>query len=81
MNEYKLIFFGWLSEQTGCRETNWKSDAGNCRDLLNELIAHYKLDDEKTRHFNVAINDDYASMDSAIHSGDLVVFIPPVAGG
>ncbi len=81
MNNYKLLFFGWLSEQTNCRETTWESNAQSCRQLLDELISHYSMDVERTRHFNVAVNDDYASMDTPLNNGDLVVFIPPVAGG
>ncbi len=81
MNNYKLLFFGWLSEQTRCRETTWESKANNCRDLLAELVSHYQMDEERTRHFNVAVNDEYASMETTLSNGDLVVFIPPVAGG
>jgi len=81
MNEYKLLFFGWLSEQTNCRETTWQSQADKPAALLAELVEHYNMDQDRTRHFNVAVNDEYADMDTALNSGDLVVFIPPVAGG
>ena len=81
MNQYKLLFFGWLSEQTGCRETLWDSDAADCQSLLQELNHHYKLDESRTQHFNVAVNDEYADMQTTLNTGDLVVFIPPVAGG
>jgi molybdopterin synthase sulfur carrier subunit len=81
MNQYKLLFFGWLSEQTGCKETSWESSASNCQSLLQELTEHYSLDTERTRHFNVAVNDEYSDMQTSLKNGDLVVFIPPVAGG
>lgn len=51
---------------------------------LSELYAQLKqqhgfeLDTEKVR---VAINDEFASWDDAINDGDIIAFIPPVAGG
>ena len=33
------------------------------------------------RQLRVAVNDDFAPLDSPLKEGDHVVFIPPVAGG
>lgn len=51
---------------------------------LSELYTQLKqqhgfeLDTSKVR---VAINDEFASWDDAINDGDIIAFIPPVAGG
>jgi molybdopterin converting factor subunit 1 len=50
--------------------TVWKGLAGDFPEL-----ARYE------RSISSAVNADYARMDSVVHDGDEVAFLPPVSGG
>ncbi len=53
---------------------------GDLSTLYGQLRAQYRFPLER-HSVHVAVNDEYASWDTVLRSGDRVVFIPPVSGG
>lgn len=49
--------------------------------ILRLIFSDRSEYERAAKHLRVAINADYAAMNEALHDGDDVVFIPPVAGG
>ena len=54
--------------------------ASSVRELYEELRAAHGLSFPAER-MRVAVNDEFGGWDSVVSDGDLLVFIPPVAGG
>lgn len=82
----KIVYFASLRRQLGIAEENVVPPAEII--TVEQLIAW--LAERSTLHrqvltaqarLMVAINQDYASMDSHIGAGDEVAFFPPVTGG
>jgi molybdopterin converting factor small subunit len=69
-----------LREQRGLSAETVQTGAATAGDLYRELAsAHgFTLGVERVR---VAINNEFASWDRPLAAHDIVVFIPPVAGG
>jgi len=76
----KILFFAVLREQAGRAELTVTTAAATPQALYAELRATLPLTLSETL-LRVAINGRYATLDAALHAGDQVVFIPPVAGG
>jgi molybdenum cofactor guanylyltransferase len=76
----KVQYYALLREQAGRSEEELVTTAGNPRELYEELKRRYpfSLAPEMLR---VAINADFGDWSQALHDGDSLVFIPPVAGG
>lgn len=76
----KVKYFASLKEKTGLPEEIINFDGESASDLYAFLKNKYHfplLSDS----LMVAINDEYVEMEEILNEGDLVVFIPPVAGG
>ncbi len=69
-------FFASLREQIGISETDIDA-ATTALDVWN-LCTEYR---DPPANLLVAINLDYASLDSPVSDGDEVAFFPPVTGG
>ena len=80
MKNIKLLYFAKLQEESGCESEVVITNAQTAANLFNEISSKYSfsLDSGQTQ---VAINEEFATMNSTIKDGDEVVFIPPVAGG
>jgi len=76
----RLEYFALLREQRGVGSEMIETAAATARDLYRELAATYGFTLEAER-VKVAINNEFASWDRVLASGDTIVFIPPVAGG
>lgn len=76
----KLRYFAILREQRGLSDEVLESTATTPRALYQDLAnTHpFTLPPERVQ---VAINDQFSSMDTELSDGDVVVFVPPVAGG
>ena len=75
----KLLFFAAHKRAAGLAETEIELEAGaTARDAANAAAVRYQL---QLQGSMVAVNDEYANPDTALHAGDTVAFIPPVAGG
>ncbi len=80
MKTVHIQYFAILREQRGVAEEELATEAATPAELYAELRARYgfSLPGDRVR---AAINDEFASASAALHSGDRIVFIPPVAGG
>ena len=78
--EIRVQYYALLREQAGRSEERLTTQARTPRELYAELAARhpFTLPPEMLR---VAINAEFADWTRALHAGDAVVFIPPVAGG
>lgn len=79
MPEVRVEYFAVLREHTGCAAEAVGTTAATAADLFVELDARYRF--PRFTSLKVAINDEFCDWNSRIADGDLVVFIPPVAGG
>ncbi|HEY4246817.1 MAG TPA: molybdopterin converting factor subunit 1 [Lacunisphaera sp.] len=73
-------FFAVLREQAGTSTIELSTAAATPAELYAELQTSHRLT-FRAELLKVAVNERYVPMDSPLHAGDQVVFIPPVAGG
>jgi len=71
-----LKYFASLREAKGCSEEVRETKAATPADLLREL--NFPIARE---HLRVAVNDEFTDWDKGLKDGDIVTFVPPVAGG
>lgn len=78
----RLLYFAVLRDIIGESATEVTLDEGTRpRDVWAGLrSAHPRLAGYEQPPLT-AVNESYASPDEALHDGDELVFIPPVAGG
>ena len=78
--EVRVSYFALLRDEAGCAEERVTTASTTAGELYAELRDRYgfSLPPERLR---VAVNAGFADWDTALAAGDLVVFIPPVAGG
>lgn len=79
MNSISIKYFASLREKAGI-EAEEMSFEGTYRELYDELARKhgFSLPHEMVQ---VAVNDEFASMNALVIQNSKVVFIPPVAGG
>ncbi|MBB5212383.1 molybdopterin synthase sulfur carrier subunit [Microbulbifer hydrolyticus] len=80
----KVLFFASLREQLGCDGLEVPADQfASVSELRSQLEG--KGDSWRTAlshaQLQVAVNQELASMDAAVHDGDEIAFFPPVTGG
>lgn len=80
MKSVKIQYFAILREQAQLNDESLRVDCGTYAELYNFLRDKhgFTLPPEMIQ---VAANDEFVLLDSQIHDGANVVFIPPVAGG
>ena len=83
VDEDKVVhirYFALLREERGVANESVRTRSQTARQLFDELSrAHnFSLGQER---LNVAVNEEFASWDTKLTNEDIVVFIPPVAGG
>ena len=80
MKRIHVQYFAVFRERRGLGEEIIEIDAATARDLYAHLAAQYSfpLPEHSVR---VSVNLSFTPMDTPVHDGDRVVFIPPVAGG
>jgi sulfur-carrier protein len=73
-------YFAILREQRGLGEERVSTNAATMAELYEELrrLHGFTLPSERLR---VAVNDEFQSWGASVRDGDILVFIPPVAGG
>jgi molybdopterin synthase sulfur carrier subunit len=76
----KIRYFASLRDARGLSAEHKTIAVANAHDLYCELQGAYKfrLDPSEVR---VAINGNFASMQTQLCQGDELAFIPPVSGG
>ncbi len=73
-------YFAILREQCGCDREDVATSAVTVADLYTELQQRHQLK-FTPNSLKVAVNDAFTDWTQPIVEGDLIVFIPPVAGG
>jgi molybdopterin converting factor subunit 1 len=78
----KALFFGRLRELVGHAEDSAEfADAGT----IEQLFALYTSRHPELAKYRSSVvasrNQEFASWDTPLHSGDEVAFLPPVSGG
>ena len=77
---YRVLYFGLLAERRGMAEETVESSATTPAALYRELDAAHRLG-LSTANFRVAVNDEFATWDGEIKSGDVIALLPPMSGG
>ncbi len=82
----KVLYFAWLKAKTGIAEETIEAPPGT--DTVGHLIELLKTRSpghaaafETLSVVRVAVNQDYAGLDTLVRPGDEVAFFPPVTGG
>ena len=75
-----IRYYAALREQRGLSYEEIDTDARTPEDLYAQLQArhHFTLPVDLLK---TAVNDEFAALDQLLRDGDVVTFIPPVAGG
>lgn len=80
--QVKLLYFAVLRDIIGKRESEVTLAEGTrARDVWQLLRSGHTGLARYEQPPMVAINETWASPDDALHDGDELAFIPPVAGG
>ncbi len=83
MNSTKSVriqYYALLREESGRSEERVSTSARTTLELYDELRSRYRFSLD-TNRLSVAINDEFATWEHSLNEDDVVVFIPPVAGG
>lgn len=74
--------FARLRDIVGSGELTREVDAdATVRTVWDALVAEFPAAASYERSLSVAVNADYARMNSRLADGDDVAFLPPVSGG
>jgi molybdopterin-guanine dinucleotide biosynthesis protein A len=76
----RVQYFAVLREQAGRSEEMLDTTAATAAELFTELQRRYPFQLTPAQ-LKVAINAEFSDWHTPLHSGDTIVFIPPVAGG
>lgn len=82
----KILYFAWLRTEIGMAEESASppatvETAGELVDWLAALSPRHAAAFEKRDSIRVAIDQDFAELDSALAGASEVAFFPPVTGG
>ncbi|AST90395.1 MULTISPECIES: molybdopterin converting factor subunit 1 [Sutcliffiella] len=75
----KVLLFSYLQEAAGAGQLEIDSEQLTVLQLKEKLNKEYEL--TNLQQVMVAINEEYATDEQIIASGDTVALIPPVSGG
>ncbi|MFB6348219.1 MoaD/ThiS family protein [Moraxella sp. ZJ142] len=75
-----VLYFASLAEQAGKDEEILTIANGDLGAIYADLSAKYGFDLSQDK-LAVAINHQMTHWQAAVHDGDVLAFIPPVAGG
>ena len=82
----KVLYFAWLRQKIGVGEEqlDLPEEVKTTGDLVNWLIAKGAGHAEAFKDMSaikVAVNQEFADLETAVGAGDEVAFFPPVTGG
>ena len=80
MIQVKVEYFALLREQRGLADELVETDAATPAALYRELAARHGFS-AGVETLKVAVNTEFREWGDPLANGDVVVFIPPVAGG
>jgi molybdopterin converting factor subunit 1 len=74
--------FARLRDLTGASELVREVPPGaTVRSVWRALVEEFPALDEYGASISSAVNAEYARMETSVHDGDEVAFLPPVSGG
>lgn len=76
----KIRYYALLREERGVSTETVVTEAPTLAQLYNDIRARHGLTLPQER-MSVAVNDNFASWTDKIEDNDVIVFVPPVAGG
>jgi molybdopterin converting factor small subunit len=79
MKKLTIKYFAILRDHAGCATEELATESCTTADLYGELQELYQF--PAAGAMKVAVNDEFQNWNYQLDDGDLVVFIPPVAGG
>lgn len=74
-----VLFFAELQEAAGQEKVSLQADGLTVKELKEKILSEYALN--QLDQAMIAVNEEYASADAVLKTGDTVAFIPPVSGG
>ena len=82
----KIRYFAWMREHTGVSSEDMRlpdgiKTVGQLADYLKNTSDGHSIALRNMKTVRVAINRQYAQLDSTISDSDEVAFFPPVTGG
>jgi molybdopterin synthase sulfur carrier subunit len=82
----KLLYFAWLRQKIGHGEETIDppadvTDVAGLVAWLRERSPAHAAALARTDVIRVAVNQEFAALDTAVRAGDEVAFFPPVTGG
>lgn len=78
---FTLLYFSFLYEKKGkSEEQRQLTDGLTAHELFSGVCQELAIDLKQT-HVRVSINHTFVEWTQPIAAGDIVAFIPPVAGG
>lgn len=75
----QVYYFAGLRDVAGKAEETVDREKWTVQELLDWVEEAYPA--FRNKAVFVAVNEEYASREDDIHSGDIVALIPPVSGG
>lgn len=76
----RIEYFAILREQRGLTAESLATAAATPVALYEELRARHGFT-LPAAHVRAAVNGEFVPADAPLHESDVIVFIPPVAGG
>lgn len=77
---FRIEYYAQLRDEAGCSSETLESAATTPAELYIELDSQHGFSLQQSQ-LKVAINDSFAEWTSNLSDGDLIVFMPPMAGG
>ncbi len=82
----KIFYFAWLKEHTLCSSEIINppkkiATVNELVDFLKTLSPGHQIALQNMKTVRIAVNQEYASLETAIKSTDEIAFFPPVTGG
>jgi molybdopterin synthase sulfur carrier subunit len=80
MKTIEVVYFALLRDKANKTNETIEINASTLKELYQELSGRYDFE-LPAEMIQVAVNDEFTSINSPLLSQSKVVFIPPVAGG
>jgi sulfur-carrier protein len=78
----KVLYFGQAKDEAGTGvELLTLPDAPSVKTAMSESVKAHRSLRRLTGGMRVAVNEEIADEDRRLQDGDVVAFLPPVAGG
>ena len=78
----EVLYFAAAKDAAGCPKEMLELEPGTTAgQLLSAVSAKRPKLQKLVKQLRLAVNEEFAEADHALHEGDVVALIPPVAGG